>query len=122
MRAPCPPANDTLAASSLSSLTPSSVPSVSNASHGVRAGEPGAAQRSADLGERPAVAGVGGAFEGGFDPGAAGEQDRDQVEVGGEGVPERLPALRRPARRAAGRGRRTLPAPKPVAPSSDDDR
>ena len=43
---------------------------------------------SADLGERPAVTEVGGGLEGGLESAAAGEDDGDEIQIGGEGVAE----------------------------------
>ena len=62
------------------------------------AGEAGPAQGVADLGERPPVTGVGGGVEGGLESSAAGEDDGDQVEVGGQGVAEVAAATLDPIR------------------------
>ena len=85
--APSVPARVMEAASSASSLTPSSPAEVAEGFPGRLAGQPGDLQRAADLGERPAAAGGRGVGEGGLDPGAAGEGDDDQVQERGQGVP-----------------------------------
>ena len=59
------------------------------------AGKPGDRQRRPQLPERPSLPDRGGVGERAVDPGAAGEQHPDQVQVGRERVPEPGPPPRR---------------------------
>src|SRR5690554_6891264 len=56
---------------------------------GSQPGEAGSVKSAADLGEGPAVAGFCGGVKSGLESAAAGQDDRDQVEVGRQGVAKR---------------------------------
>ena len=85
--APSVPARVMEAASSVSSVTPSSDAELAEGLPGRLAGQPGGLQRLPDLGERGPLPGGGGVGERGLDPGAAGGRDHDQVQERGQRVP-----------------------------------
>src|SRR3990172_11778388 len=51
-------------------------------------GEAGFAEGGSDLGERPTVSEVGGGLQGGLQSSSPGQDDRNQIQVGGQGVAE----------------------------------